>query len=527
MWFSGLCLALVLPVGRATAALTQQQAEGQTKGLMTQAMRGRGVWRWCDFSVKVATPADMAQVISRLLDALPATRLDAQETVLRQLGLLPARPPLRELLKQKLPAQVGGLYDPTARTLWVMDQFPAPFRQRLGGLEKPFQKIVLLHEITHALQDCDMDLAGTGEMSDEAQAFSAWLEGEATVVGLSALSSPGVSVATALGAIPPRQMAAMAMADPGMKSLPPYLRHQLTFPYVYGAAYFLKHQAQQPPPVPVSTAAFFDDNAAPMLWPQVPAGGYATTFSLGAATFNFWFPNDTPRVLADLSGEGVWVIPAGPGRSAWVWWLRSPNTKAAARLKKRLEKVLPKKQVALKQKGNLLAVLPVQNQHRPLNWPRQWLPATGLAPDAAATPHGLLTLARHRWELLQADPMVKTLQHTRFPVLVSVAEFAATPVITHYPEPDVWLAQLSGLCPMVLAWSVTEDRFSATCQPSASQPPLRLHARLLSFRHATVMVTCTGKARQWQPGFEDLCKEVLQKAGGHPQGIQPHTLTPR
>ncbi len=506
-----LCGALMLGPAPVRAALTQQQAELQAKGLITQAMSGRGAWRWCDFSVKVANSTDMAQVIGRLLDTLPATRLNAQETVLRQLGLLPAQPSLRDLLKQKLPAQVGGLYDPTTRTLWVMDQFPAPFRKRLGGLEKPFQKMVLLHEITHALQDCDMDLTGTGEMSDEAQAFSAWLEGEATVVGLGALSAPGASAA----------------ADPGMKNLPPYLQHQLAFPYVYGAAYFLKHQGQKPPPVPVSTAAFLSDEPAPMLFPQMPPGGYATTFALGAATFNFWFPKNTARVLADLSGEGVWVIPAGPGRFEWVWWLQSPSVGAAARLKKRLATVLPKKRVGLKQKGALLAVMPAQNQSRPLNWPSQWLAATGLPPDAAATPHGLLTLARHRWELLQADPMIKTLQHTRYPVLVSLAEFAATPVITHYPEPDVWLAQLSGLCPNVLAWTVTEDRFSATCQPSASQPPLRLHARLLSFRHATVMVTCTGKARQWQPGFEDLCLEVLQKAGGHPQGPQPHTLTPR
>lgn len=71
--------------------------------------------------------------------------------------------------------QVGGFYDPTTKTFYLMDNCP-----------QSLAKIVLSHELGHALDDQLYDIDGTlkklGEHSDMALAYQAVVEGSGTTL---------------------------------------------------------------------------------------------------------------------------------------------------------------------------------------------------------------------------------------------------------------------------------------------------------------------------------------------------------
>ena len=95
------------------------------------------------------------------------------ETVAKMLGLIPPEMDVQAELKKLLEAQVGGFYDPSSDTFFIMDSF--------GG---DLAKIILAHELTHALDDqyYDLDgkLAAAKEQSDAEFSLSALFEGSGT-----------------------------------------------------------------------------------------------------------------------------------------------------------------------------------------------------------------------------------------------------------------------------------------------------------------------------------------------------------
>ena len=95
------------------------------------------------------------------------------ESIAKMLGLIDPGLDLEKTLEKLLEAQVGGFYEPGADTFYLMDSF--------GG---DIAKIILAHELTHALDDQMYDLDGTlkklGQKTDAEFAYQAVVEGSGT-----------------------------------------------------------------------------------------------------------------------------------------------------------------------------------------------------------------------------------------------------------------------------------------------------------------------------------------------------------
>jgi hypothetical protein len=87
------------------------------------------------------------RVISHLDRDTPPGELHAEELALKRLGLLPAEMDYRQEIVNLLSEQIAGFYDPSVKELYLADWI-APGMQRM----------VMAHEIDHALQDQRFDL---------------------------------------------------------------------------------------------------------------------------------------------------------------------------------------------------------------------------------------------------------------------------------------------------------------------------------------------------------------------------------
>jgi len=111
---------------------------------------------------------------------LPREKIDQGQAMLRMVGLVPPDCDVRKTLLDLLQGQVEGFYDPDTQTLSLV--------QRDGAKRMAFvERIMLAHELTHALDDQYADLAGfvkkhmAGDV-DADLAAAAVLEGSATLL---------------------------------------------------------------------------------------------------------------------------------------------------------------------------------------------------------------------------------------------------------------------------------------------------------------------------------------------------------
>jgi hypothetical protein len=101
-------------------------------------------------------------------------RRERDESIAKMLGLVEPDLDLEKTLEKLLENQVGGFYEPGTDTFYLMDTF--------GG---DIAKIILAHELTHALDDQLYDIDGTlkkaGQRTDAEFAYDAVVEGNGTV----------------------------------------------------------------------------------------------------------------------------------------------------------------------------------------------------------------------------------------------------------------------------------------------------------------------------------------------------------
>ena len=164
----------------------------------------------------------------------PADLMAANERILKALGLLPADASLTDLYISLLGSQVGGLYNPDDKKLYVVS--------RSGGIG-PTEKVTVSHEFTHALQDQNFNI-GTLKLDEVGQgdrsfARLALVEGDATLV-MSQWEIKHLTQAE-LG-----QIISGAGSDESLKvllAMPPILRESLLFPYTSGLGFVQGIQA--------------------------------------------------------------------------------------------------------------------------------------------------------------------------------------------------------------------------------------------------------------------------------------------
>lgn len=232
----------------------------------------------------VASKAEIEKYLrARMKEVVTPEKLKAQELALKEFGLLPAEFGLEEFTVDLLTEQAAAYYDPKQNMFFIADWTPA-------ALQRP----AIVHELTHALQDQQIDLdkflTGTGLNQDELTARSAVVEGGGVLAMLDfMMAEAGVKMrAAGVNEILAQATAAEMQKFPVFSAAPLYLRESLLFPYTSGMQYMThlveKHgkgayaEALKSPPR--TTAEILHPDRAPVATPpeiklpdvKLPAG---------------------------------------------------------------------------------------------------------------------------------------------------------------------------------------------------------------------------------------------------------------
>ncbi len=218
--------------GPTTSAPGAAQGPAAVRVVESQVERLRGLDFRRPVPVTLESPAKVAAELLRVSAAeTDKSQLGHQAKALEELGELPEGTDLYGLLRSVQAESVLGFYvpgkPPRKGRLYVRSD---------RGLD-PYARIVLSHELTHAVTDQHFDLTradklSAGDADDRATAYAGLVEGDATVMMQlyhdQALSPAEQASANRTGA---------SESSPKLDAAPAVLRESLLFPYSAGAAF--------------------------------------------------------------------------------------------------------------------------------------------------------------------------------------------------------------------------------------------------------------------------------------------------
>jgi hypothetical protein len=210
------------PQGPAAERWTQAHLEQVTATIQTQveALRGEKYARPVDVEI-TDTRGFIEHATQRMEKLTTEAQLSAEEDVAKLLGLVPPEMDLWATTFAVLEGQVGGFYDPGNDTFYLMESFT-------GTLAK----IILAHELTHALDDQLYDIDGTLKPllkhRDRAAAFQAVVEGSGTAMMSQWMGAYGEPLSPAEAA------QAASMGTESLSEAPPYVWKPLLASYTIG-----------------------------------------------------------------------------------------------------------------------------------------------------------------------------------------------------------------------------------------------------------------------------------------------------
>lgn len=170
--------------------------------------------------------------------------LQHEGRMLQKLGLIPAGMNYVDFMLKLLTEQVGGYYDPAKKKFFIAGWLP-------GEAQKP----IMVHELTHALQDQYFDVNAIMEKDrkshddDRALAHEALMEGDGVAVMFNYLLQPtgrSFDQLPDLAFVMRSQFWSMDSQYEVFKAAPMFLKETLVFPYGYGAAFLQKVWAKDP-----------------------------------------------------------------------------------------------------------------------------------------------------------------------------------------------------------------------------------------------------------------------------------------
>jgi hypothetical protein len=200
----------------------------------------------------VDDPALKKKMVESFQTDLPPETLRPIEAALKAFGLVPESLDLVKFLPELLTSQVAGYYDPDRHYLALVQRDGETLTADLpADAARKAEEAVLVHELTHALQDQHFHLEtfATGQPLDDADvAKVALVEGDATLVMMdffaetSLASLTGVEEAMGSFLDDPRELLEAAPGVPGtaeMAAAPAWLRDTLLFSYFEGFQFCL------------------------------------------------------------------------------------------------------------------------------------------------------------------------------------------------------------------------------------------------------------------------------------------------
>lgn len=145
-------------------------------------------------------------------------------------GLIPKGFDLDHFMVDLLTEQIAGLYDPKAREFYVADWIPLDD-----------QRMVMAHELTHALQDQHFQIeawAKAARPNDDAElAREAVLEGSAMAAMIDYVLKDSGRTVEDLPTFDPSVFAGDLSGTPKLKEAPPFIKDSLVFPYLAGLSF--------------------------------------------------------------------------------------------------------------------------------------------------------------------------------------------------------------------------------------------------------------------------------------------------
>jgi hypothetical protein len=171
-----------------------------------------------------------AYVLKQMDDEKDAKERYASTRSAEAFGLIPKGFDLENFLVELLTEQIAGLYDPKAHEFYIADWI-APEDQRM----------VMSHELTHALQDQQFEIepwVKAARPNDDAElARESVLEGSAMAGMLDyTLRDKGLKLRE-LPDIDPEMFVGDLSATPMLKKAPPFIKDSLMFPYFSGLTF--------------------------------------------------------------------------------------------------------------------------------------------------------------------------------------------------------------------------------------------------------------------------------------------------
>lgn len=196
---------------------------------------------------------DMLRTKMRLAfeEELPPAKMRPYEAALKAFDFIPQEMQLGKYLPELLTSQVGGYYDPRRNYFVIVQRegglLGKEMKEKLGeSLAARMEETVMVHELTHALQDQHFDLKKfmiPDPLSDAGTARTALVEGDATLTMYNFFGQmkmeelPGAEEIVTQMLKDPKQLMAMTPDMPGAKEMenaPEYFRDTLLFSYMQG-----------------------------------------------------------------------------------------------------------------------------------------------------------------------------------------------------------------------------------------------------------------------------------------------------
>ncbi len=172
---------------------------------------------------EVIDRASIRDVINERIDEeFPPGKLEKVSIAYAKLGLIEEGLDLREAILGLYSEQIAAFYDQKKRKLYSIKGLP---------FSKEFQKVLMVHELTHALQDQNFDLSTLPleckDNDDLALAALSLIEGDATL-SFTRYASEGVNLGLA------DILSATSASQSGLAEAPYVIKKNLMFPYMEG-----------------------------------------------------------------------------------------------------------------------------------------------------------------------------------------------------------------------------------------------------------------------------------------------------
>jgi hypothetical protein len=176
---------------------------------------------------KAIKPDEVRRYIEREIDEIyPASQLEYYSRLFRLLGFVEEDIDLKKMILDLYVEQAGGFYDDSTHTLYIVEHF---------DLEKSLTRLILAHEICHALQDQNFsfnDLPLRVQNNDDLQlAIMCIIEGDAMLFTAEYMTR--LSPLSILLDMP----SLLALDQSQFSSTPYFVQQTLLFPYIQGAAF--------------------------------------------------------------------------------------------------------------------------------------------------------------------------------------------------------------------------------------------------------------------------------------------------